>query len=219
MGYAQSEFDVAGNKALAAQFLPITGEGFSIQDISFTADDIYGVSLQTLTVGGKANEFFTWNDWTEYPENSGKFPGFWDDGSGVPATKTFAPGEGIWVQGAIGDKMTTAGEVGKSDIIVPLATGNVLVGNGFPVSLSVQDIVVTANDIYGVAIQTLTAGGKADEFFTWNDWTEYPENSGEFPGFWDDGSGVPSTKVFAPGVALWVQGTTGDSLRIPAPTF
>ena len=218
VGYATSTFDEAGNKALTAQFVPISGSGYSIQDIKFSSSDIYGVAIQTLTTGGLADEFFTWNDWTEYPAESGKYPGFWDDGTGVPATKTFAPGEGIWVQGAIDDKMQTAGEVSSNDVVFNLADGNVLVGNAFPVAVSLQDITVTAADIYGVAIQTLTSGGLADEFFTWNDWTEYPADSGNF-GFWDDGTGVPSAKQFAPGTALWVQGASGDTLRIPAPVF
>ena len=208
---------MAGNKALSPQFIPVSGGSYNIQDIKFTATDIYNTSLQTLTVGGKAADSFFWNDWTEYPENSGEFPGFWDDGSGVPATKTFAVGEGIWVQGAAGDQMMTAGEVGTKDIVFALATGNVLVGNGFPVDVALQDIVVTATDIYNVSIQTLTAGGKADESFYWNDWTEYPENSGEYPGFWDDGTGSPSKKTFLAGESMWVQGVLGDTLRIPAP--
>ena len=197
----------------------MSGLNYNIQDIKFSSSDIYSVAIQTLTTGGLADEFFTWNDWTEYPEGSGEFPGFWDDGTGVPSTKTFAPGEGIWVQGAVDDKMQTAGEVSTNDIVFSLADGNVLVGNAFPVAVSLQDITVTASDIYSVAIQTLTSGGLADEFFTWNDWTEYPEGSGEFPGFWDDGTGTPAAKQFAPGAALWVQGASGDKLRIPAPVF
>lgn len=206
-----------GNKALVPQFIPVGGTSFSIQDIKFKSDDIYSVSIQTLTSGGLADEFFTWNDWTEYPEGSGEYPGFWDDGSGVPATKTFEPGQGLWISGNIGDAMQTAGQVNMSDIIYPLVDGNVLVGNSYPIALNLQDIIASAADIYSVSIQTLTAGGLADEFFTWNDWTEYPEGSGEFPGFWDDGSGVPATKSFAPGEALWISGALGDTIRLPAP--
>lgn len=206
-----------GNKALVPQFIPVSDSRFSIQDIKFTSDDIYSVSIQTLTSGGRTADYYTWNDWTEYPEGSGEYPGFWDDGSGVPATKTFEPGQGLWISGNVGDVMLTAGQVNFADIVYPLVNGNVLVGNAYPVPLNLQDIIANAADIYSVSIQTLTAGGRTADYYTWNDWTEYPEGSGEFPGFWDDGSGIPAVKEFAPGEALWISGALGDTIRLPAP--
>ena len=137
----------------------------------------------------------------------------WIDDQGI-ATRKFAPGEALWVQGAVGYTLQTAGEVGVKDVIVNLVNGNVAVGNPFPVAVNIQDIVASGDDVEGtVSLQTLTSAGKADEIFTWDTWM-YVEDTPA----WIDDVGI-STRDFAPGEGLWVQGAVGYTLRIPAPEF
>lgn len=84
---------VNGNVAIGNPF-PVA---VNIQDIVATGDDIESyVSLQTLTPGGKAKETYSWDTW-QFVEDQPA----WIDDVGV-ATREFAPGEGIWVQGKAG---------------------------------------------------------------------------------------------------------------------
>lgn len=208
MGYATTDL-VSGNKLVCAQFLPIGSEGYDIQKIVANGDDVEGtVALQTLTTAGKANETFSWDTWMFVEDEPA-----WIDDEGI-ATRTFSPGEAIWVQGNVGYTLQTAGEVGTEDVIVNLANGNVAVGNPFPVAVNIQDIVATGDDVEGtVALQTLTAAGKANETFSWDTWMFVEDEPA-----WIDDEGI-ATRDFAPGEGIWVQGKSGYTLRIPAPTL
>jgi len=208
VGYATSDL-TDGNKLVSAQFLPITGEGYDIQKIVAAGDDVESyVSLQTLTAGGKANETFTWDTWMFVTDKPA-----WIDDVGI-ATRTFAPGEALWVQGKSGYTIQTSGEVGTADVVVNLVNGNVAIGNPFPVGVDIQDIVATGDDVESyVSLQTLTAGGKAKETYTWDTWMFVTDEPA-----WIDDVGV-ATRTFAPGEGIWVQGKAGYTLRIPAPTL
>ena len=174
-----------------------------IQSIVAKGDDLNNVAMQTLDSSGRADEIFMWDDWQfDAP--------CWADDNGV-ATKKFQPGEAIWTQGKAGYSIQTAGEVGASDVIINLRDGNIAVGNPFPVSVGIQDIVATGADLNNVAMQTLDSSGRADEIFMWDDWQfDAP--------CWADDSGV-ATKTFAPGEGIWVQGKAGYTLRFPAPNL
>ncbi len=209
MGYSTDNL-VNGNKLITAQFLPV-GEagGYDIQKIVATGADVEGeVSLQTLTPAGKANEIFSWDTWMFVTDEPA-----WVDDVGI-STRKFAPGEALWVQGKVGYTLQTAGQVGTNDVIVALVNGNVAIGNPFPVSVNIQDIVATGADVEGeVSLQTLTSAGKANEIFSWDTWMFVTDEPA-----WVDDVGV-SNRDFAPGEGLWVQGKTGYTLRIPAPTL
>lgn len=209
MGYANADL-VNGNKLITAQFLPV-GEagGYDIQKIVATGADVEGeVFLQTLTASGKANESFSWDTWMFVEDEPA-----WIDDVGV-STRKFAPGEALWVQGKVGYTLQTAGQVGTNDVVVALVNGNVAIGNPFPVSVNIQDIVATGADVEGeVFLQTLTSAGKADESFSWDTWMFVEDEPA-----WIDDVGI-SNRDFAPGEGLWVQGKVGYTLRIPAPTL
>lgn len=123
------------------------------------------------------------------------------------------PGDGLWIQGSTGDSITTAGKVGRSDVDVVWATdGFRLIANPYPIAVSVADLVFSfvSGDLYGVSIQTLDSTGVTIENITWDDWS-YDDPC------WVDSRGNPATTMIAPGTAVWIQASAGDSLRIPAP--
>ena len=209
VGYSTDNL-VNGNKLICAQFLPV-GEagGYDIQKIVATGEDVEGdVALQTLTASGKANETFLWDTWLFVVDEPA-----WVDDVGV-STRKFAPGEALWVQGKVGYTLQTAGQVGTNDVVFALVNGNVAIGNPFPVSVNIQDVVATGADVEGdVALQTLTPAGKANETFLWDTWLFVVDEPA-----WIDDVGV-SNRDFLPGEGIWVQGKTGYTLRIPAPTL
>ena len=187
----------------SAQFAPISGTGINIQDIVANGEDLSYVAIQTLDSAGRPAETFTWNDWM-YEEAC------WVDDDLNQASRVFSPGAGMWIYGVDGYNIQTAGKVETSDVVVTLADGFVAVGNPFPVSVSIQDIVATGDDLSYVAIQTLDSAGRAAETFTWNDWMY------ESP-CWVDDELNQTTRTFAPGEGVWVYGVAGYTLRFPAP--
>ena len=209
VGYANTDL-VNGFKMISAQFMPV-GEagGYDIQKIVATGEDVEGeVSLQTLTASGRANEIFSWDTWMFVEDEPA-----WVDDVGV-STRKFAPGEALWVQGKVGYTLQTAGQVGTNDVVVSLVNGFVAIGNPFPVSVNIQDIVATGEDVEGeVSLQTLTASGRANEIFSWDTWMFVEDEPA-----WVDDVGI-ATRDFVPGEGLWVQGKVGYTLRIPAPTL
>ena len=187
---------------VSAQFLGMTKDGgVDIQSIVALGDDLNNVAIQTLDSYGRTDKMFMWDDWQfDTP--------CWADENG-PAEKILQPGEALWVQGVNGYKFQSAGQVGTSDIVFNLKDGNVLVGNAFPIGVSIQDIIATGDDLNDVAIQTLDTYGRTDKMFMWDDWQfDAP--------CWADENG-PTDMILQPGEGLWVQGKTGYTIRIPAP--
>lgn len=185
----------------------MAGGGYDIQDIVAAGADVESeVSLQTLTAAGKANETFSWDTWMYVVDKPA-----WIDNDGI-ATRTFQPGESLWVSGKAGYTIQTSGEVNLEDVIVNLVNGNIAVNNPFPVAVNIQDIVATGADVESeVSLQTLTPAGKADETFSWDTWMYVVDTPA-----WVDSDGV-ATRDFAPGEGIWVSGKVGYTLRIPAP--
>ena len=98
MGYAQSGLQ-SGNTLVTAQFVNIgDAEETLLQSIKPTGDGTSDtVSIQTLDSAGRAVDTYIWCDWAG-PDSDQEA---WSDGSGdIIEGVTFAPGAGLWVQGA-----------------------------------------------------------------------------------------------------------------------
>lgn len=203
MGYATNGLR-QGFTGTGTQFFPISGEGISLSDITVKSEDLSNISIQLLSPGGVDIENITWDEWS-YDEPC------WVDKDGNPSTLVVKPGDGLWIQGADGDAIQTAGEVGQEDIIATWdAAGFKLVANSFPVPVSINDLVFVTEDRSNISIQVLSSGGVDIENITWDEWS-FDEPC------WVDKDGNVATLTVQPGQALWIQGAVGDSLRIPAP--
>lgn len=94
VGYAQSDLKPGATMA-TPQFLPVSGETISLDDLVPTGDGTSdSVVIQTLDAAGGTVDTYAWND-----RVYGK--GCWVDSNFAEATGvTFAPGQGLWVYGA-----------------------------------------------------------------------------------------------------------------------
>ena len=212
VGYAQSGLR-NGATMVAPQFVNIgASESMPLEALTPTGDDTEGVEIQTLTAAGYTDKFYTWNTWM-YAEPC------WVDGDlNLVEGVTFDKGTGLWIQGSsTAQGIQAAGKVGTEDVNVQLRNGATATGNPFPVELDLNDILPnggddTSVDLDGVEIQTLTAAGYTDKFYTWNTWM-YGDPC------WVDGDLSPVNGIsFAPGQGLWVQGSSAvQYIRFPAP--
>ena len=77
------------------QFLNIGSEGMPLQSIIPTGEDLSdNVYIQTLDFGGYTLNAYSWNDWAY--DNPCWVNDDYEKAEGV----TFAPGEGLWIQGS-----------------------------------------------------------------------------------------------------------------------
>ena len=209
VGYAQNGLRNGATMA-TPQFINVgASSDIELESLVPTGDDTSdNVEIQLLTAGGNTESYYTWNDWMY--ENACWVDADLNEATGV----TFAPGQGLWVMGASASQgLQAAGKVGTSDVVVALRNGGTATGNPFPVSVDLNDIVPTGDDLSdNVEIQILTPGGNTDSFYTWNDWMY------ENPCWVDADLNEVTDVTFAPGQGLWVMGSsTEQGLRFPAP--
>ena len=175
----------------------------------FASEDI---TIQTLTAEGRSDKFFSY-----YKPRRGDFRWVDNDGNDVAEGEVvFSPVQGLWVSGVDGASITPAGAVSTSDRTITLREGFTPLGNFTAVALDLTSIVpggeIASED---VTIQTLTAEGRSDLFFSF-----YKPRRGDFRWVDNDGNDVAEGDVtFAPGKGLWVAGVDGATITIPGPTL
>ena len=215
VGYAQSGLQNGGTLS-AAQFLNIgADEAMPLESIKPTGDDTSdNVSLQTLDAYGYTATSYQWINWA----GEGADEEAWvDDEYAIVTGVTFAPGTALWISGNSSEQgVQTAGKVGTSDVLVQLRNGGTATGNPFPVSINLQDIIVSGDDTSdNVALQTLDAYGYTATSYQWINWA----GEGADEEAWvDDEYTIVTGVTFAPGQGLWVSGSSDSQyLRFPAP--
>ena len=183
-----------------SNLVPVAGEG---------VETAYSVEVQILdNVGYTTDADYMWNGSS------------WDNVlTGEDASDVTIPaGQGLWVANFVGESVgfQSSGRVPTSDLNAALDTdfGAVAIGNPFPVSVTLGDIVPLAAEgvetAYSVEIQILdNAGYTTEADYMWNgsSWENVLTS--------EDASQV----TFPAGQGLWVANFTGEavSLYIPAP--
>lgn len=210
VGYGQNSLR-EGYSLVTAQFVGIGGGVASLDSIKAAGTEASdNVTLSTVDEFGTAVDTYAWNDWLDESNPC------WVDGSFEPVSGiTVTPGMAFWTSGSEADQIVqTSGEVGTQDVVVNLREGYTLVGNPFPVDVSLQDIVAGGNEASdNVTLSTIDEFGTAIDTYAWNDWLD------EDNPCWVDGSFEPVSGVtFAPGVGLWTSGSNDSQfVRFPAP--
>ena len=211
VGYAQSGLQ-SGATMLTSQFVPVNGAStIALDGLTPVGDDVSdNVYVQTLNPFGYTIATYTWNDWM-FDEAC------WvDDNMDKAAGVEFGIGQGLWTGGASTTQgLQTAGKVGTEDVSIQLQSGATAVGNPFPTSVALEDIVPEGDDVSdNVYIQTLNPFGYTIATYTWNDWMF------DAPCWVDDNMDEAKGIVFGAGQGLWVGGSSSTQfIRFPAPTL
>jgi len=174
------------------------------------------VVIQTLDSAGRTVDSYLWID---YAGESGDEEAWVDpDTYEIVDSVTFASGAGLWIQGASSEQgIQSAGKVGKTDVNVTLRYGGTVTGNPTPVSVDLQDILPTGDDLSDtIVIQTLDSAGRTVDSYLWID---YAGESGDEEAWVDpDTYEIVQDVTFAPGAGLWVQAdSTNQGIQFPAP--
>ena len=166
------------------------------------------VVLSTVDEFGTALDNYSWNDW------ACDKPCWVDEGYSPIEGVSFPAGVTFWTSGSSAEQIIqTAGEVGMADVTVVLREGYTLVGNPFPVSLALQDVVAGGDEASdNVTMATIDEFGTAVDTYSWNDW------ACETPCWVDDGYSPIEGVTIAPGQGLWTSGSNNSQfVRFPAP--
>ena len=211
VGYAQNGLQNGGT-VLTPQFLAIGENTFiALQTLLPVGDDVDtdgNIQIQTLDAYGRVDKSYQWIDW-------GDPTGWCDEDWNLVEGVEFTPGQGLWVLGTSeGASIQVSGQVGINDLAVQLQNGGTVTGNPFPVSVNLQDILLSGDDVDtdgNIQIQTLDAYGRVDKSYQWIDW-------GDPTGWCDEDWNLVEGVEFTPGQGLWVLGTSeGANLTFPAP--
>ncbi len=223
-----------GSTMVTPQFLTVGAEVVYLRDLSPKAadmDDTYDkITVQTLSPFGFTADSYTW---TNSGGESWDETGWVDDKAGdnriADPDTAFAPGTSLWISGATGLSIQSAGVVNVKDVVSELRAGSTAVGNPFPVTLKLWDITPgikegsgkTLDDTYDkITVQTLSPFGFTVDSYTWTN--SGGESWGE-TGWVDDKAGdnrlAPETLDFPAGAGLWISGDDGLIITIPAPQF
>ena len=208
VGYGQNGLR-SGYSLVTAQFSGVGGTSLSLDGLVAVGDDTSdNVALSTVDEFGAPIATYTWNDW------AAATPCWVNDSYEPIEAVTVSAGQAFWTGGSSDSQaIQSAGEVGLADVVVNLRSGYTLIGNPFPVSIALQDIVAGGDDAAdNVSLSTIDEFGAPTATYTWNDWAAAEP-------CWVDDSYEPVTGVtFAPGEGLWT-GASSDSqyVRFPAP--
>ena len=208
VGYAQSGLK-SGGTLVTPQFAAVSGGTYSLSDLVATGDDIVdNVEVQTLDAYGRTVNSYIWVDYLS--EN----PCWMDNDTFEEATANISAGQGLWIFGSTAEQaVQSAGKVETSDVAVALINGASAVGNPYPVSVSIQDVIAVGDDIVdNVEIQTLDAYGRTINSYIWVDYLS------ENPCWMDNDTFEEAEATISGGQALWVFGTSSEqTIRFPAP--
>ena len=202
----------------APQFVNVgSTEAIPLQSIKPTGDDTSdNVNIQTLDAAGYTVSTYLWVNWAG---DEGDQEAWVDDEEfAIVEDVSFAPGQGLWITGSTSQQgVQTAGKVGRSDATVQLKSGATAVGNPFPVSVDLQDILVEGEDTSdNVNIQLLDNAGYTLTTYLWVNWAG---DEGDQEAWVDDEEfAIVENVNIAPGQGLWVTGSsTEQAVRFPAP--
>lgn len=215
----------AGATAVGPSFVTIGKEGVALTSIKPTGLPTGykgAIAIQTLTAYGERDQIWYYHEGET--GRGAKADGWWDNNVTQITTendKIFKIGEGLWVVGLNDAKLTTAGEVLTSELVVELRAGATMIANPFAAGVkltSIKPIDLPTGYKGAIAIQTLTAYGERDKI-----WYYHQGESGrgaKADGWWDNNVTQitdANDVTFPAGAALWTVGVDGTSLKIPCP--
>ncbi len=221
VGYRTEKALAKGNSLVCMSFLSPGLTGSDVKDLvpgnvgSFVNGEINFRSLDAYgrTVDGSGVLYYGYDGMT----------GWFDGSTLAPATKTFTPGEAVWIALPGNDEddvssisLTNAGEVNATDITLTLRQGNTAIGNMMAINYPIADIEVGNHGplVNGeINFRSLDAYGRTVEgsgylYFGYEGMT----------GWFDGSSYTPASATLAPGQGIWVASTAeGVTLKFYAP--
>jgi len=201
-----------------AMFNQVGGAALDLQDIRM--ENVAATGGTVIWWWDKDTRTYTYAYWLPLYASDGVTPlgydGWGDPESWEPMAKTFAPGEGFWIQpdgSSVDPKVVTAGELAVSSgeaefVAVNLFAGKqVQVCNPLPVQVALADVGMSGVNPTGGTV--LWWWDMDTRTYTYAYWLPMYDEDGVTPlgydGWGDPESWVPIVKQFAFGEGFWIQ--------------
>ena len=171
-------------------------------------------TIQIFGTDGQVSGTYYW--YNEFDDNGTIYPAGWFDVSGLePAGVTLAPGDSAFFNTREnGVEIQSRGEVPGE--ITHSLVGYMMLGNGSPVNLPIDDFTVTGATDAKTTIQVFGTDGQVTGTYYW--YNEFDDNGTIYPAGWFDVSGLePAGVTLAPGEGVFFNTReSGVSVAIPA---
>lgn len=211
VGYSSNKLQ-NGITIATSQFknIGIEGTKFDIADIK---PNTYGTAFYQTDSYGIPGTMYTWTDCGGPDWDT---PDVWvDESNEIIDSKEFTVGDGLVILGSsTDDAIQSAGEVMQEDVVFELRNGLTFVGNPFPVSVKVCDLLPNA---YGVAFYKVDSYGIPQTMYTY---TDCGGPDWDTPDVWvDEANEIVDEKFeIEAGSGICVLGTSAtDTITFPAP--
>ena len=212
VGYSQTPA-CGGYSVGTAQFIATDGtQQFALTSVRPVAEGASDcISLSVIDEEGYANGTFVWAEWSAAETG-------WvnDDMEFIDDSVVFDAGTAFWIQNDVGEEvgLQSAGSVCGDDANIPLTVGYSVVGNPFPVSVKLVDMLAQGDSVSDcVSLSTIDQDGYVASTYVWAAWS--PAETGWVD---DNMEFVDETVVIGAGAAFWTQcDAEGATLYIPAP--
>ena len=257
VGYQTMDLTAGKQVMKGAMFVTVGDTALSLQDIRMDADTLADGSTMVWW-WNKDTRKYTYAVWClscnadgDYIDANGtvvsenKAALVWGDGEGwIAIEKTFAPGEGFWIQadsGAVTPKVSIAGELATTDSSIQYITANLIAGKQVQFT---QPMPVGTFGLQTVKLTGALADGSSMVWW-WNQDTrkytyavwclscnadgDYIDANGNVVTedkaalVWGDGEGwIAIDKTFDAGEAFWVQpdsGASAPAIQFPNPFY
>lgn len=195
-------------------FKNVTTEAYPIDNFTVQNATDGKTTIQVLDTDGQVDGTYYW--YNEFVDGATTYPAGWFDALGVePAGVSLAPGEAVFFNTTeSGVTIQSAGEVpGKitHDVI-----GYMMLGNGSPVTIDIDDLTVSGATDGKTTIQVFDSEGQVDGTYYW--YNEFVDGATTYPAGWFDALGVePAGIQLAPGEGVFFNTTeTGVKVSVPS---
>lgn len=197
---------ISGYQMKTPTFKNVTTENYPIDNFMVQNATDAATTIQVLDTAGQSVGTYYW-----YNEYEGLPAGWFDALGNEPANIELAPGEAVLFNtNESGVSIQSAGEVPGE--ITHTVSGYMMIGNGSPVNVEIDDVVVNGATDAATTIQVLdTAGQSVGTYYWYNEYEGLP--AGWFDALGNDPAGI----TLAPGESLLFNSNeTGVTVTIPS---
>ena len=207
VGYNTADIQQIGISDDGAGGIGWSGETFSIWE-----------GVPTVATG---SEFFYWD--ASIDPNGEATTYYWGDDTGVKATFSIAPGQGVVVNCAEGLSFNTAGDVPMSKIEFTTIADNNFTGNPFPSPIDIQAISISDDGAGSIGWSGETFSiwegvpvvADGSEFFYWD--ASIDPNGEATTYYWGDDTGMKATYSIPAGQGVVINCAANLTISIEPP--
>ena len=218
VGYQQNAVP-NGYKMVTPTFANIDGSEYNIDNLVVEGAPDTMADIQVMSSEGRwVGQYYWYNEFTD-PGTGTVYPAGWFDFNGVePANITLKPGDSVFFSTNQDDATIRSSGSVPGEITINTPNGYTMIGNGSPVAISIDSMVVTGAPDTMADIQTMSSEGRwVGQYYWYNEFTD-PGTGTVYPAGWFDFNGVePAGITLQPGDAVFFS-TNQNGVKVTIPS-